>query len=68
MSSTSNIYEFSMSLFDNENLEYFLFFMRNFNLILAVSGTLETDTKIQYLFTLFLGDVLHHINSLSVDV
>ena len=45
--STSDLYEFKMSLFDNGDLEEFLLFVRNFNTTLVASGTLEADAKFQ---------------------
>ena len=58
MFSTSNLYEFKMSLFDHGNLEEFLLFIRNFNITLAATGTLEMDAKSQYLCTLVRGGAL----------
>ena len=46
-----------MSLFDNGDPEEF-FFVRNFNMTLAATGTLENGAKIQYLCTLVRGEVL----------
>ena len=46
-SSTSYIYEFRVSLFENGDTEEFLLFVRNFNMNFAASGTLEMGTKIQ---------------------
>ena len=66
--STSDLYEFSMSLFDNENPEEFLLFVRNFNMALAASGSLETGTKIQYLCTLVRVEALHQFDFFSTDV
>ena len=40
MSTTSDRYEFKMSLFDNGNPEEILLFVHNFNTTLAASGTL----------------------------
>ena len=51
-SSTSELYEFKMSLFDNGDPEEFWLFICNFNITLAASGTLEADEKFQYLRTL----------------
>ena len=48
-----------MSLFDNGEPEEFLFFMHNFNINIAATGTLETGMKIQFLNILFCGDALH---------
>ena len=55
MSSTSDLYEFKMSLFDHGQPEEFLFFIHNFSMTLAATGTLEMNAKIQYLHTLFRG-------------
>ena len=41
-SSTSDIYEFRMSLFDQDDPEDFLLFVRNLQMTLAASETLET--------------------------
>ena len=42
--------------------------MQNFNMTLAVSGTLVTGAKIQYLHTLVRGEALRQFDSLSADV
>ena len=68
MLSTSDLYEFKMSLFDNGEPEEFLLFMRNFNTALAASGILEAGAKIQYLPTLVRREALHHFDLLSDDV
>ena len=68
MSITSDLYEFIMSLFDHENPEEFLLFVWNFNMTLAATGTLETNAKVQYLFTLVHGEVLCHIGLLYADM
>ena len=52
MSSTSDLYEFKMYLFDNGDPEEFLMFVCKLNMTLAASGTLEMGTKYQYLCTL----------------
>ena len=44
-SSMSELYEFKMSLFENGKPEEFLLFVRNFNMTLAASGTLEAGEK-----------------------
>ena len=54
-----------MSLFDHGDQKEFLLFIRNFNMILAATGTLEVDANIQYLFTLVRGEALHQSNLLS---
>ena len=51
-SSTLDLYEFRMSLFDHGNPEEFLLFVWN----------LETDTKVQYLCRLVCGEALHHLD------
>ena len=43
-------------------------FVRNFNMTLASSGTLEAGDKIQYLRTLVHREALRQFNSLSADV
>ena len=45
-SSTLDLYEFKISLFDNCVLVEFLLFVRNFNITLMASGTLGTGAKI----------------------
>ena len=50
--STSDIYEFKMSLFDNGEPEEFLLFFRNFNVTFVTSGKLEVGVKYQYFYTL----------------
>ena len=67
-SSTSYLYEFRISLFDNGDPEVSLFFGRKFNMTLVESGMLETDTKFQCLHTLVHGEVLHQFDSFSADV
>ena len=67
-SSTSDIYEFSMSLFENGDMEEFLLFVSNFNTTVAALGTLETCTNIQYLHPIFHGEELRKFDSLSADV
>ena len=46
-SSTSDLYEFNISLFENGNPEEFLLLVHNFNMTLAVSGALDTGAKVQ---------------------
>ena len=67
-SSTLDLYEFNMNLFDQGNPEEFLLFLRNFNMTLAEIGALEMDTKIQYLCRTVCGEVLHQVDLLSADV
>ena len=40
-----------MSLYENDKPEELLFFVRNFTMTLAESGTLESGAKMQYLRT-----------------
>ena len=68
MYSTSEIYEFKMSLFDHGNLEEFLLFRLNYNITLMVTGTLDMDMKIQYLCTLVCGEALCQFDLFSADV
>ena len=44
--STSDLYEFMISLFDNGEPEDLLLFVHNFNMTLAGTGTLETGANI----------------------
>ena len=67
-SSTSDLYEFKISLFYNGEMEEFLLFVRNFNTTLAASGTMDADAKFQYLCTLVHREALHKFDSLSADV
>ena len=55
-----------MSLFDKGEPEFF--FVCNFNMILAASGTLEAGTKYQYLCTLVCEEAASQFDSLSADV
>ena len=54
-SSTSNLYEFRMSLFYQSDPEEFISFVRNFQTTLAATGTLETEAKVRYLRRLVRG-------------
>ena len=67
-SSTADLYEFKMSLFDNGNPEEFLLLVRKFNTTLVDSGTLETGAKVQYLHMLVNGEALHQFELLYADV
>ena len=57
-----------MSFFDNGDPEELFLFVRNFNVTLADSGTLDTGANIQYLRTLVRGEELRHFDLLSADV
>ena len=50
--STSDPYVFNMSLFVHGDPEEFILFICYFNMTLAETGTLEMETKIQYLHML----------------
>ena len=67
-SSTSDLYEFRMSLFDNGDPEEFLLFVRNFNMTLAASRILDTGANIQYLCTIVRGEALRQFDLLFSDV
>ena len=43
MSSTSDLCEFRVYLFDHVKPEEFLLFVRNFQMTMAATGTLETE-------------------------
>ena len=65
-SSTLDLYEFRMSLFDNGKPGFL--FVRNFNMTPAASGTLDTGANIQYICTIFHGEELCQFYSLSAGV
>ena len=67
-SSTSDLYEFKMSFFDNGKPEEFLLFVCNFNMTLAVSEMLELGAKYQYLSNIFRREALRQFDSLSSDI
>ena len=67
-SSTTDLYEFKMSLFDNGETEKFLLFVCNFNMTLAASGTLEAGAKVKYLITIVRGEAFLQFDLLSDDV
>ena len=67
-SSTLDLYEFKIYLFDHGNPEKFLLFVTNFNMTLMTTGTLETGEKIHYLCMLVCGEALHHFDSLYADM
>ena len=66
--STLDLYEFKKYLFDHGYPEEFLLFVRNFNMNLTATGTLDIDVNIQYMCTLFRGEALRQIDLLSADV
>ena len=57
-----------ISLLDNGDPEEFLLFIRNLNMTLVVSGTLEVGDKYQYICTLVHREALCQFDSLSDDV
>ena len=61
-------YEFKISLFENGEPEEFLFFVCNFNMTLAASGTPEAGAKYQYICTLVRVEALHRFDSFSADI
>ena len=68
MSSTSDFYEFKMSLIGHGDPEEFLLFIRNFNMTLAATGMLYMDVKIYYLRMLVPGEALRKFYLFSADV
>ena len=67
-SERSGLYEFKMALFDNENPEYFLLFVGNFNMNLEASGIIYTSLKAQYIRTLVHGEELCQFDTMSSDI
>ena len=67
-SSMSYLYEFKISLFEHGDPEKFLLFIRDFNMTLVATETLEMDAKIWYLCTLVRGEALLQFDLLSADV
>ena len=67
-SSTSDLYEFKIYLFENGDPEEFLLFVCNFITTLAASGTLVVDTKFQYLCTIARREDLRQFDLLYADV
>ena len=68
MSSILYLYECNMSLFDHGNPEKFLLFIRNFNMTLTTTRTLEMYATIQHLRMLFRGEALRQFDLLSAEV
>ena len=68
MSSISDLYEFKIYLFDHDNPEGFLLFLRNFNMALTATGAMGVDAKIQYLCKLVHVEALRRFDLLSADV
>ena len=68
VSSTLKLCEFRMYFFDHGKPEEFLLFKFNFNMTLAVIGTLDMDEKIQYICTLVCKEALRQFDLLYADV
>ena len=66
-SSTLELYEFSMSLFDHGEPEEFLLFVQNFQMTFAATGTIETEEKVQYICTLVRVEALRQSDLVSAD-
>ena len=66
--STSDLYEFIMSLFKNVEPEEFFLFVRKFNMNIAETGTMEMGANIQYHRTLVRGEALCQFDLLSADL
>ena len=67
-SSTLHRYEFRVPLFDHGKPEQFLLFVRNFQMNLASTGTLDTEEKVQHLCVIVCGEALRQVYLLSDDV
>ena len=50
-----DLYEFNMVFFTNGDPEYFLLFVRNYNMTPKMSRMIEIYAKVQYLCTLVCG-------------
>ena len=57
-----------MSLFDHGEAEEFILFVQNFNMTLTFTGTLKTDSNIQYICMLVRGEELRQFDLMSSDV
>ena len=57
---TSDLYEIRMSLFDHSYSE-------EFQMTIAVTGTIETKVTVQYLCTLFRGEALRQFDLVPSD-
>ena len=66
-SSTLDIYELMLSLFDHGEPEDFLLFVRNFQMTLAATGTLETEANVKYLRKLVRKEALRRFELISAD-
>ena len=63
-----DLYVFRMSLFDHGKLEELLLFVINFQMTLAATWTLETESNIQYLRKIVLWGALRQFGLLPFDV
>ena len=66
-SSTSEIYEFWMSLFDHGETKEFLLFLQKFQITLSATGTIETEAKVQYIRMLVRAEALRLFDLVSFD-
>ena len=57
-SENSDKYEFKMALFDNRKPEIFLLFVRNFKIMLDISGTPTDNEKFHYLHNILCVEAL----------
>ena len=64
---TLHIYGFRMYLFDHSETEEFILFIKIFQMTLASSGTLETESKVQFIRTLVCGEALCQFDLVSSD-
>ena len=62
------LYNFKIVLFDNGETEEFLLFVRDFNMTLAASITLETDAQVQYICTLVHVEAVYQFDLLSTEM
>ena len=68
MSKRWDPYDFKMAFFGISEPEEFLLFIQNYNMTLAVSGTLKAGANIKYLCVLVHGETLHHFEALSAEL
>ena len=67
ISENADIYECKKALFENKNPEEFFLFVRNFNMTIDASGSMDMAENIQYLCTLVRGEALCQFDTLSAD-
>ena len=63
-----DLWKFKTALLNKGEPEEFFFFIQKFIMTLEVSGTIIFNTKIQYLRTLFSGEVLRPFDTLCAQV